>query len=101
MALHDLGRQSEYEEAFAELRERWGERWPIEVAHVYAWVGDADEVFAWLEKELQVNGGLGGVMVDNFFTDLHDDQRWLPLLKKAAVSTDQLDAIKFEVTLPE
>jgi len=101
LALHDLGRHAEYEEAFAELRERWGERWPIEVAHVYAWTGDTDEVFTWLEKELKVNGGLGGVMVDNFFTNLHDDQRWLPLLEKAGVSTEQLDAIRFKVTLPE
>ncbi len=101
LALHDLGRHADYEEAFAELRERWGERWPIEVAHVYAWTRDADEVFAWLEKELKVNGGLGGVMVDNFFTDLHNDQRWLPLLEKAGVSSSQLDAIKFKVTLPE
>ena len=101
LALHDLGRHAEYEEAFAELRERWGERWPIEVAHVYAWIGDADEVFAWLEKELKVNGGLGGVMVDNFFKNLHDDQRWQPLLEKAGVSADQLDAISFKVTLPE
>lgn len=101
LALHDLGRHTEYEEAFAELRDRWGERWPVEVAHVYAWTGNTDEVFAWLEKEFEVNGSLGGVMVDNFFTDLHDDQRWLPLLEKAGVSKSQLDAIKLKVTLPE
>lgn len=101
LALHDLGRHTEYEEAFAELRDRWGERWPVEVAHVYAWTGNTDEVFAWLEKEFEVNGSLGGVMVDNFFTDLHDDQRWLPLLEKAGVSKGQLDAIKLKVTLPE
>jgi len=101
LALHDLGRQAEFEEAFTELRERWGERWPIEIAHVYAWTGDTDEVFAWLEKELKVNGGLGGVVVDNFFTNLRDDQRWLPLLEKAGASKDQLNAIRFKVTLPE
>lgn len=101
LALHDLGRQTEYEEAFAELRKRWGERWPIEIAHVYAWTGDTDAVFAWLEKELEVSGGLGGVMVDSFFTELHEDPRWQPLLEKAGVSTSHLDAIKFKVTLPE
>lgn len=100
LALYDLGRLTEYEKAFAELRERWGERWPIEIAHVYAWIGDADEVFYWLEKELEVNG-LSGVMVDNFFTSLHDDPRWQPLLEKGGVSADQLAAIEFKVTLPD
>ena len=100
LALHDLGRLEEYEEAFAELRERWGDRWPIEVAHVYAWVGDKDETFAWLEKELKVNG-LSGVSVDNFFENLHEDPRWQPLLDKSGVSVEQLDAIEFNVMLPE
>jgi len=99
LASYDLGRLTEYEQAFAELHERWGERWPIEIAHVYAWIGDADEVFSWLEKELEING-LSGVMVDNFFTSLHDDPRWQPLLEKGGVSADQLAAIEFKVTLP-
>ncbi|MBW2690899.1 MAG: hypothetical protein JRC99_13370 [Deltaproteobacteria bacterium] len=99
LALYELGRFTEYEQTFAELRERWGDRWPIEIAHVYAWVGDTDEVFSWLEKEFEVNG-LGGVMVDNFFTNQRDDPRWQPLLEKAGVSADQLAAIEFNVTLP-
>lgn len=100
LALYELGRLEEYEEAFTELREKWGERWPIEIAHVYAWIGDTDSAFLWLEKELPVNG-LGGVMVDPYFTDMHDDPRWQPLLEKAGLSAAQIDAIGFEVTLPE
>ncbi len=100
LAAYDLDKLAEFEQGFAELRERWGERWPIEVAHVYAWIGDTDQVFSWLEKELEVNG-LSGVMVDNFFTNLHKDPRWQPLLEKAGVSTDQLEAIKFKVSLPK
>jgi TolB-like protein/Tfp pilus assembly protein PilF len=99
LALHDLGRIPEFEAAFAELSERWGGRWPIEIAHVYAWIGNTDEAFVWMDKEIGVNG-LAGVMTDNFFTHLHDDPRWQPLLTKAGVSADQLNAIKFEVTLP-
>ena len=51
------------------------------------------------EARVGVNG-LGGVMVDPFFTHLHDDPRWEPLLEKAGVSKAQLDAIEFEVALP-
>jgi tetratricopeptide (TPR) repeat protein len=100
LALHDLGRLTEFEEEFAKLRKGWGQRWPIEIAHVHAWIGNADDVFVWLEKEIDVNG-LGGVMVDNFFTYLHDDQRWQPLLKKAGISADQLEVIEFNLTLPK
>jgi adenylate cyclase len=100
LALHDLGRLTEFEEAFAKLRKGWGQRWPIEIAHVYAWVGNADDAFVWLEKEIGVNG-LGGVMIDNFFTHLHDDPRWQPLLTNAGVSADQLEAIEFNLTLPK
>jgi tetratricopeptide (TPR) repeat protein len=100
LALHDLDQQTGFEEAFAELRERWGDRWPIEIAHVYAWVGDVDMVFPLLEKEAGING-LGGVMLDPFFTHLHEDPRWQPILTSAGVSQEELDAIEFEVTLPQ
>jgi len=36
MALHDLGRQETYEAKLQELIDRWGDEWPVEVAHVYA-----------------------------------------------------------------
>ena len=75
LAFYELARQEEYEERFTELRSKWEDRWPTEIAHVYAWVGEADKVFPLLEKEAGVNG-LGGVMVDPFFTHLHDDPRW-------------------------
>jgi tetratricopeptide (TPR) repeat protein len=97
---YELERFADFEEAFAELREKWGERWPIEVAHVYAWTGDTDQAFVWLDRELGVNG-LGGVMLDNFFIKLHDDPRWQPFLEKAGVSEEQLAAIEFTVSLPE
>ena len=99
LALYELERQEEFEEKFTELREGWEERWPTEIAHVYAWIGDDDAVFPLLEKEIDVNG-LGGVMVDPFFMHLHDDPRWEPLLEKAGVSKEQLETIEFGVQLP-
>jgi hypothetical protein len=100
LALYEQGRSEEFQEKFTELRTGWEDRWPIEIAHVYAWIGEVDEVFPLLEKELGVNG-LSGVMVDPFFSDLHDDPRWKPLLEKGGVSEEQLKAIEFKVDLPE
>jgi TolB-like protein/Tfp pilus assembly protein PilF len=100
LALHAQGRQEEYEEALAELIERWGDQWPSEVAHVHAMAGDADAAFAWLEKEIAVNGTFSPGEKSFFYTALHDDPRWLPLLERSGASPAQLDAIEFKVTLP-
>ena len=100
LALYELGRLDEFEEKFTELREGWGDRWPIEIAHVYAWTGDVDAAFPLIEKDFEINGP-GGVMVDPFFVSLHDDPRWQPLLEKAGVSEEQLAKIDFVVDLPE
>jgi len=42
-----------------ELLERWGDQWPSEIAMVYAWSGDKDAAFQWLDKEIDVNGTYG------------------------------------------
>jgi hypothetical protein len=101
LALYSLGRQAEFESAVTEFQEKWGARCPGDVATVYAWKGDVDTAFVWLEKERQVKGNFGGYPYDPLLRSLHDDPRWLPLLEKAGASPVQLDAIEFKVTLPE
>ena len=100
LALFSLGRMSEFQDKFAELREGWEDRWPIEIAHVYAWIGETDRIFALLEKDIEINGP-GGVMVDPFFISVHDDPRWHALLERAGISAEQLEKIEFTVQLPD
>ena len=76
------------------------ERWPIEIAHVYAWTGQIDEVFPLLQKDIEINGP-GGVIVDPFFTSLHGDPRWSAMLESAGISKVQLDRIEFHVDLAD
>ena len=102
LALHDLGRMAEFDSTFAELRERWGDRWPSEVAHVYAWIGDADAAFEWLEKAvLQNEDGLNTQFLRTFYAPLYDDPRWQAFRERTGTSEEQLAAIEFEVTLPK
>ena len=99
LAMHALGRQEEHEAALAELIERWGEQWPPEVAHVYAWIGDVDAALLWAEKELEEEGAF--LPADAlFYASISDDPRWAKFLERAGSSPDQLDAIEFQVTLP-
>jgi len=102
LALRALGRQAEYEAALGELAERWGDRWPSEVAHVYAWAGDADAAFEWLDRAVAQNeDGLTNQFLRPYFVPLHDDPRWKRFRERTNSSEAQLAAIDFEVMLPQ
>jgi adenylate cyclase len=102
LALYSLGRQEEYEAAFGELRARWGAQWPSEVAQVYAWAGDADAAFEWLDRALAQNeDGLNQQFIQPLYAGLHGDPRWEAFRERSGTSEAQLAAIRFEVTLPD
>jgi TolB-like protein len=102
LASYELGRLDEFEASFAELRERWGERWPSEIAHVYAWVGDADAAFEWLDRSVAQNeDGLNQQFDNPLYRNLHGDPRWDDFLERTGTSPEQLAAIEFDVRLPQ
>ncbi len=102
LALYELGRIPEFEAAFAELREGWGERWPSEIAHVYAWIGDADAAFEWLDRAVAQNeDGLSQQFDNHLYRKLHGDPRWDDFLERTGTSPAQLAAIEFDVRLPQ
>ncbi len=99
LAAHALGQAAEFQAKVAELAERWGGQWPSEVAHVYAWTGDADQAFEWLQKSIDEEEGAFSP-VDPLLGPLHEDPRWQPMLESIGKSAEQLGAIEFNVTLP-
>jgi hypothetical protein len=100
LAFHALGRQAEYEEALGKLKSKWGGQWPSEVAHVYAWVGDADAAFEWLDRAVAQNeDGLMQQFPQPFFNPIHADPRWKTFRQETGTSAAQLAAIRFEVPL--
>jgi len=102
LGLYALGRQDEYQAKLAELIEGWGAEWPSEVAHVYAYSGEADAAFEWLDKAIGQNEeGLNEQFVNPLYAPLHDDPRWALFLERVGSSPEKLDAIEFRVTLPK
>jgi hypothetical protein len=100
---YELGEETEFEVAFAELQERWAESWPSDIAMVYAWMGNNDEAFQWLEKEIEVNGLYGWSQIPHEpqFLNLQNDARWQALLTRVGVSAKQLALIDFKVNMQD
>jgi TolB-like protein/DNA-binding winged helix-turn-helix (wHTH) protein/Tfp pilus assembly protein PilF len=102
MSAYAMGRQAEFEAEFGELRERWGRHWPSEVAQVYAWTGNADAAFEWLDKAVaKTEDGLNQQFLVPFYAPLHAEPRWAAFRGRTGNSAAELAAIEFEVTLPE
>lgn len=98
LASHALGRQPEFERAFQELRAGFGEVLPEAVAMVYAYTGDADAAFEWLDR--MESPGPMLLHFDPLVANLHDDPRWTAYRERIGQSEEELDAISFEVRVP-
>ncbi|HET7065361.1 MAG TPA: hypothetical protein VFI49_13905 [Rudaea sp.] len=102
MAYYALARTGESDAAMAELTATCEEPASYNIAYAYAFRGDADQAFTWLEKALQHNdGGLTEVVSQPMFAPIRNDPRWLPYLRKLGRAPEQLAAIPFSATLPQ
>jgi len=102
MAYHALGQAAESDAALGELVGPLEQGWAYNVAYVYAFRGQTDLAFEWLDKAVRYSdAGLSLIAVDVQFANIHDDPRWLPFLESIGKSPEQLAAIEFEVRLPQ
>ena len=101
MAYHALGRKADSDAALAALIAKYGKDAPYDVAYIYAFRGEADKAFEWLDKAAAAHDtSLILLLVENLFTNIHSDPRWLSFLRKLGKAPEQLAAIKFDVKLP-
>jgi TolB-like protein/Flp pilus assembly protein TadD len=83
MAYYSLGRKAESDAALAEFIERYQAVGAYNVAQAYAFRGEADLAFQWLERAYdQHDGGMFLVMVDPLLKNLKTDPRYKVVLKK-------------------
>ena len=88
--------------ALVELIEHYAQEASQEIAWALALHGENDRAFEWLEKAVQQSQPSRWFnAMDPALVSLHDDPRWLPLLKSIGIAPAQLAAIEFNVTLPE
>jgi tetratricopeptide (TPR) repeat protein len=96
-----LGRKAEAEKAFAALIGKYEKDAPYNIASDYAYCGDTDLAFEWLDKAAQYQDpGLGEIVGENLFAKIQADPRWAAFLHKVGKAPEQLAKIEFKVTLP-
>jgi tetratricopeptide (TPR) repeat protein len=102
MVYHALGRKTESDAALTTLIAKFEKDGPYNIAYVYAFRGEADKAFEWLNKAVQYQDpGLSNILVENLFDNIHSDPRWLPFLRKIGKAPEQLAQIQFKVTVPQ
>ena len=82
MAEHTLGHAAESQRAL-EVVERYANVWAYQIVGIYAWRGESDKAFEWLERAYrQRDGGLTYVTHDRSLNSLRGDPRYKVFLRK-------------------
>jgi len=82
MASYALGLKSDSDQQLAGLIAE-GENWGFQISNVYAYRGEADKAFEWLERSYELrDSGIPLTKVQPILNSLHSDPRWPVFLKK-------------------
>ncbi|MGH8276711.1 MAG: tetratricopeptide repeat protein, partial [Steroidobacteraceae bacterium] len=83
MAEHTLGHVKESQQALDELIAKHAQEAADQIAEVFAWRGEKDQAFEWLERAYrQRDAGLSYVKVDPLLANLRGDPRYEAFLRK-------------------
>ena len=101
MVWYALGDKIKSNAALSELIKKYEKESAYNIAYVYAFRGDADRAFEWLNKAVSFqDAGLSVIIRQAQFANIRNDPRWLPFLRKIGKAPEQIAAIKFDVKLP-
>ena len=100
LALYDLGRAETFEKDFARFRDL-NQSNPEGIARVYAWTGNSDEAFRWLDIMVEEQGRewVADVKTD-LYSKIKSDPRWQAFLERNGQADEQMEAIVFNPVLP-
>ena len=83
LAYHAAGKKKEADAALAEYIEKFQNEAAFQIAEVYAFRGETDKAFEWLERAYkQRDTGLSEMKGDPLLRSLERDPRWTAFLKK-------------------
>jgi TolB-like protein len=77
LAEHDLGHEAAWRRLVEQMAEKYAHSDAYQIAEAYAWCGDTELAFTWLDRaRAQRDGGLPVLKVDPLLRSLHADPRW-------------------------
>jgi TolB-like protein/Flp pilus assembly protein TadD len=83
MAEHTLGHVKKSQQALDELIAKEAQNAAYEIAEVFAWRGESNKAFEWLERAYkQREGALSQIKTDPILKSLHTDPRYKAFLRK-------------------
>jgi TolB-like protein/Tfp pilus assembly protein PilF len=86
MAEHSLGHVRESQQALDELIAKYAHDWAFQIAEVYAWRGEPDKAFEWLERAyVQRDAGFAVFKSDPTLKSLWPEARFAAMLKKVGL----------------
>jgi TolB-like protein/tetratricopeptide (TPR) repeat protein len=102
MALHTAGRFAESDDTLKKLLDASADAPARDIAAVYAWRGEADGAFEWLDRAFAGNQlPLLMALSSQEFDPIRDDPRWDDLLRRLDRHPEQLETIRFDPKIPD
>lgn len=90
MANNDLGIQEASDEAVGALLAGHADASSYNIAMVFAWRGESDKAFDWLDRTISHGQSVYGIKTDPFFQGLTDDSRWDTILQRLGLTDAQV-----------
>lgn len=86
IVLHSLGRHEEERQLRQNMIDDYSESWAFGIVLSYAWHGDADKSFEWLDIAIEQKDSFMTQLIFNpWLAHLHDDPRWERTLDKVGL----------------
>ena len=83
MVYYAMGKMKEADETLTNVIEKHQDTAAYQIAQIYAFRGESDKAFEWLERAYnQRDGGLSSVKSDPTFKKIENDPRYTVFLKK-------------------
>ncbi|MDJ0656439.1 MAG: hypothetical protein QNJ40_19925 [Xanthomonadales bacterium] len=86
-ALHDLHRTEAARALFAASHAEWMTEWPLGLAAAYAWQGDFNRAFEWIDRDIarfDHTRKWQQTVVTSFFRPLKEDPRWEQVIRRVS-----------------
>jgi tetratricopeptide (TPR) repeat protein len=94
LALFDLGRDAEANEALSSLTADFATMRAAYIAAIHAYRGETDEAFRWLQRAVDERQRVLSLRTEPLFESLRGDPRWIRILEQLGLSDAQVAGIE-------